>query len=188
MSKNWPHSGQDPRDPAQDSMSGTRVSQEGRPPDELTRLLPNRLDSTPYLLPDDPAVSPYNLWTVRIVRLITIIFASVTFLWWILLLVSLFITPPGLHVRGSPFFAFGYSTIAFLILAVELLFFAAPSKAARILSLVSAILLLSDTIIIAAVTKTRHEEAWVGTASVIWATLVAIWAVVVDRTVQVRIA
>lgn len=186
MNKNWPRNGQDARDPGRDGVSASRISEEGRPPDELTRLLPNRLDSTPYLSPDDPAVSPYNLWTVRIVRLITVVFACVGFLWWMLLLISLFITPPGLHVRGSPFFAFGYSSIAFLILAVELLFFAVPSRAARIMSLVSAVLLLVDTIIIAAVNRTRHEQAWAGTASVIWATLVAIWAVVVDRTVQVR--
>ncbi|KAK5654994.1 hypothetical protein OQA88_6753 [Cercophora sp. LCS_1] len=183
MSKNWPHS--DHRDPSRDGAgSRTSDSDDRRPPDELTRLLPNRLDSTPYLSPDDPAVSPYNLWAVRIVRVTTVGFTCLTFLWWVLLLVSLFITPPGLHVKGSPFFAFGYASVAFLALLVELLFFAVPSRSARIMSLVTAVLLLTDMIIILAVRKTRHEEIWVGAASVIWATLMAIWVVVADRTVQ----
>ena len=181
MNKNWPHS--------DSGQTGARRSDgddgEAAPSDELTRLLPNRLDSTPYLSPDDPAVSPYNLWSVRLVRLATVALTCITFLWWVLLLVSLFITPPGLHVRGSPFFAFGYASIAFLTLLTELFFFAAPSRSARVLSIVSAVLLLVDTIIILAVTKTRHEEVWVGVASVAWATLMATWAVVADRTVQV---
>ncbi|KAK3934478.1 hypothetical protein QBC46DRAFT_399669 [Diplogelasinospora grovesii] len=154
------------------------------PPNEHTRLLPNRLDSTPYLSPDDPAVSPYNLWTVRLVRWVTVIFTCITFVWWMLMLVSAFITPPGLHARGSPFFAFSYTTLAFFTLVVALLFFAVPSKPSRVLSIAIAVLLLVNMIIILAVEKTRHEEAWVGVASAIWATLMALWAVVADRTVQ----
>ncbi|KAK3330385.1 hypothetical protein B0H66DRAFT_465930 [Apodospora peruviana] len=153
-------------------------------PDEHTRLLPNRLDSTPYLSPDDPAVSPYNLWTVRLVRVVTVILTCLTFLWWVLLLVSVFVTPPGLHVRGSPFFSFSYASIAFFMLVTELLFFSVPSKSVRVLSIIAAMLLLVDTVVILAVAQTRHEELWVGAASVIWATLIAIWAVAADRTVQ----
>lgn len=46
-------------------------------PDERTRLLP--AESTPsnragYLSPDDPAVSPYNLWSVRFMRYFTVAF------------------------------------------------------------------------------------------------------------------
>ncbi|KAK3372510.1 hypothetical protein B0H63DRAFT_401128 [Podospora didyma] len=154
------------------------------PPDEHTRLLPNRLDSTPYLSPDDPAVSPYNLWSVRLVRYATVLFTLLTFIWWILVFISAFITPPGLHSRGSPFFAFSYTTITLITLLATLIFFAVPSKSSRVISIVTAGLLLVDTIIILAVTKTRHEELWVGVASVIWATLMAAWAVTADRVVQ----
>lgn len=155
------------------------------PPNEHTRLLPNRLDSeAPYLSPDDPAVTPYNLFTVRFARYLTIFFAFVTFLWWILLLISLFITPPGLSTRGSGFFGFSYASVALLDLVVLLLFFSAPSKSARILALVMAVLLLINMIIIVAVPKIRHEEIWTGVASVVWALLVAIWTLVADRTVK----
>ncbi len=137
-------------------------------PDERTRLLPNRIDSNPrYLRPNDPAVSPYNLWSVRAIRSVTVLLTIVTFLWYLVTLISLFVTPPGLHLRGSHFFAFSYTSIALATLIVTLLFFAAPSKSARVLAATSALLLLVNTIIIAAVEKTRHEEAWVGIASVV---------------------
>lgn len=152
--------------------------------DEHTRLLPNRVDSAPYLSPDDPAVSPYNLWTVRFVRWVTVALAGVSFVWWVLMIVAVFITPPGLHVRGSPFFSFAYATIAFLTLVISLLFFSTPSKLARVLSIINALALLVHLIIILAVPGLRHAEIWAGIASVAWASLMAIWFVAADRTVQ----
>lgn len=138
-------------------------------PDEHTRLLPNRItsDVPVYLSPDDPAVSPYNLWTVRAIRYVTIFLTAVAFLWWLLQLISMFVTPPGLHTRGSIFTAFSYASVALTTLIVTLLFFAAPSRSARLLAAISAVLLLVNTIIIAAVERLRHEEAWVGIASVV---------------------
>lgn len=182
MKRFWAHRGTEAGRPG-DSPPPGRVS-EDRPPDEHTRLLPNRLDSTPYLSPDDPAVSPYNLWTVRIVRYVTVALTVITFAWWVLMIVSVFITPPGLHVRGSPFFAFCYASIALFALAVSLLFFSVPSRWSRVLSIVTAVLLLVDAILILAVPRLRHEELWVGVASVAWASLMAIWTVAADRTVQ----
>ncbi|KAK4128393.1 hypothetical protein N657DRAFT_564085 [Parathielavia appendiculata] len=161
-----------------------RTSEDHAPANEHTRLLPNRVDSTPYLSPDDPAVSPYNLWTVRAVRWVTVAFTCLTFVWWVLMIVSNFITPPGLHVRGSPFFAFAYASIALLTLIVSLLFFSVPSRLARILSIVNAVVLLVDAVVILVVPGLRHAEIWAGVASAIWAALMAIWFVTADRTVQ----
>lgn len=156
---------------------------------EHTRLLPNRIDSTTgpvggYLSPSDPAVSPYNLFTVRLFRSLTILFTLLAFAWWVLLLVSVFVTPPGLHVRGSPFFAFSYASVSLLTLVVLLLFFAIPSKSARILSFVTGGVLVVNVIITLAVARLRHEEGIVGTISVVWALLVAVWSGVVGRTVK----
>lgn len=159
---------------------------EHRAPDEHTRLLPNRLDSDVpphYLSPDDPAVSPYNLFTVRLIRYITIFLTVITALWWIAQLISTFVTPPGFHVRGGGFFAFSYASVALVVLIVSLAFFSAPSKSSRILSLVMVVLLLVHMIVALAVESIRHEEAWVGVASVIWALLVATWVLVADYTV-----
>jgi magnesium-transporting ATPase (P-type) len=109
-------------------------------PDEHTRLLPNRVDSSRGMLsPDDPSVSPYNLWSIRILRYLTIFFAVVTFVWWIILLVSAFATPPGFHTRGSGFFAFGYATLTLANMVFTLIFFGVPSKALRILAIVMSV-------------------------------------------------
>lgn len=173
--------------PSEDRPSESYVA-DPPPPNEHTRLLPNRLDDDlphrGYLSPDDPAVTPYNLFAVRFTRYLTVFFALVTFLWWVLHLVSVFITPPGLFTRGSGFFGFSYASIALTTLIVALLFFAAPSRAARVLSIVMSILLLANVIIILAVQKTRHEEAWTGIASVTWAFLMSVWALIADRTVK----
>ncbi|ROV97633.1 hypothetical protein VSDG_04668 [Cytospora chrysosperma] len=154
---------------------------------EHTRLLPNRLDGdapSHFLSPDDPAVTPYNLFAVRFTRYLTVFFALITLLWWVLQLVSMFITPPGLFTRGSGFFGFSYASVALATLIVTLMFFAAPSRAARVTSAVMSALLLANVIIILAVQKTRHEEAWTGIASVTWAFLVSVWALVSDQTVK----
>lgn len=191
--KNWPHNGHGASDHGRDrdDLAGGRssIDTHHHEPDEHTRLLPNRVDSTgiPYLSPDDPAVSPYNLWTVRLVRAVTVVLTFLTFIWWVLMLVSVFVTPPGLHARGSPFFAFSYTTVALITLITILMFFAVPSQPARVVSIVTAVLLLVDVVIMLAVQKTRHEELWVGVASVVWATLMAVWAVAADRTVQVSL-
>jgi hypothetical protein len=91
----------------------------------------------------------------------------IAFVWWIVLLVSTFVTPPGFHIRGSGFFTFSYASLAFANLLLTLLFFAVPSKAVRITSLVTAGLLLVNAILLISVQQTRYEEGWVGMASVL---------------------
>lgn len=158
---------------------------ERAPPDEHTRLLPNRLDSTRGMLrPDDPAVSPYNLWSIRLLKYLTTLFTLVTFVWWILLLVSAFATPPGFHTRGSGFFAFSYASLTFANMLFTLIFFGVPSKAVRILAIVMAFFLAIDTIVLLSVAQTRYEEGWVGTVSVAWALLMSLWTLLTDRMVK----
>jgi pimeloyl-ACP methyl ester carboxylesterase len=151
--------------------------------DERTRLLPPPVQDG-YLSPDDPAVSPYNLWSVRFSRYFTVLFAIISFLWWVLLLVSIFISPPGMHSRGSGFYDVSFSTLTLGLLITVLLFFSSPSKAAQVTCLVIAVLLLFDTIIIVAVPRLRVEEGWVGISSVIWALLMSIFTIATDRLVQ----
>ena len=108
---------------------------EHAPPDERTRLLPHREDSSRVLLtPDDPAVTPYNLWSIRVLRYVTLVFAFATFVWWVLLLVSAFATPPGFHEPGSGFYAFSYASMTLANMLLVLLFFGVPSQSMRALS------------------------------------------------------
>jgi len=164
----------------------SRRSFEGEEPTERTRLIQQRpppVQRDGYLDPDDPAVSPYNLWTVRFLRYFTVLFAVITFIWWVLLLVSIFVSPPKMHSRGSGFFDFSYTTLTTGNLLVALLFFITPSRAMRILTVVIAGLLLVDMIIILAVGRVRLEEGWVGIASVVWATVMALWCALTDKVV-----
>ncbi|KAI9172064.1 hypothetical protein HJFPF1_01556 [Paramyrothecium foliicola] len=159
---------------------------EQAPADEHTRLLPNRVDSSRAVMlsPDDPAVSPYNLWTVRLLRLLTILFTVLTFIWWVILLVSAFATPPGFHTRGSGFFAFSYASLTLANMLFTLIFFGVPSRAVRILAAIMAFTLIVNMILILSIERTRYEEGWVGTTSVIWALLMSLWTLITDRTVK----
>ncbi|OAA64860.1 integral membrane protein [Cordyceps fumosorosea ARSEF 2679] len=155
------------------------------PPDEHTRLLPNRVDSSRGMLtPDDPAVTPYNLWSIRLLRWVTVSLALVAFFWWVLVLVSTFATLPGFHVRGGGFYAYAFASLALADVLLTLVFFEVPSRAFRVLSLIMAFVLMLDMIIILAVKQTRYEEGWVGVVSVVWALLMSLWTILVDRTVQ----
>ncbi|KAL3461067.1 hypothetical protein BJX64DRAFT_170547 [Aspergillus heterothallicus] len=155
---------------------------EQRPPDERTRLLLPR-ENDGYLSPDDPAVSPYNLWSVRALRGLSSTFLAISFVWWTFLLVSLFVSAPALHTRGSGFFAFAYTTLTVGYLLFGVLFFAVPSKPMTIWGIVLAIFLFIDMIITVAVPRIRVEEGWVGIATVVWATLIAIYNIIQNRYV-----
>lgn len=155
-------------------------------PTERTRLLdrprpPPNADG--YLDPDDPAVSPYNLWTVRAMRYLTVLCLVITFLWWVLLLVSIFVSPPGLHTRGSGFFDFAYTCLTLGNLLVVTIFFVTPAQGLRITTAIIAVLLAINMIIILAVPRIRLEEGWVGIASVVWAFVMTIWCILTDRVV-----
>ncbi len=116
-------------------------------------------------------------------RYMTILFLIVTFLWWVLLLVSIFVSPPGLHSRGSGFFDFAYTNLTLGNLLVVTIFFVTPAKGLRITTAVIAVLLAVNMIIILAVPRVRLEEGWIGIASVVWALLMSIWCILTDRVV-----
>jgi len=88
-----------------------------------------------------------------------------------------------MHSRGSGFFDFSFTTLTVGNLLIALLFFATPSSAARVTCLIIAVILLVDMILIVAVPKLRFEEGWVGIASVVWALVISVWAVMTDRVV-----
>lgn len=166
------------------SASRRDAPRESEDANERSRLLPqNEVPRGGYLSPDDPAVSPYNLWSVRALRWFEVVFLAITFLWWVLLLISIFVSPPRFNSRGSGFFDFSFTTLTIGNILVALIFFAVPSAAMSILSMSISVLLLIDMIIILAVPQIRVEEGWVGISSVIWAALIAFYNVIANRTV-----
>lgn len=129
-------------------------------------------------------VSPYNLFRVRAVRYFEVLFLMLTFLWWVLLLVSIFVSPPHFNSRGSGFFDFSYTTLTIGNILIALLFFAVPSTPMGVLSGVLSILLIVDMIVILAVTRIRVEEGAIGIASVVWAAIIGLYNVLANRTVR----
>jgi pimeloyl-ACP methyl ester carboxylesterase len=107
----------------------------------------------------------------------------ISFVWWVLLLVSIFVSPPGMHSRGSGFFDFAFTCLTLGNLLVAVIFFVAPAKALRITTAIITGLLLIDMIIILAVPRIRLEEGWPGIASVVWAVVIAAWCILTDRVV-----
>jgi pimeloyl-ACP methyl ester carboxylesterase len=114
---------------------------------------------------------------VRALKALSVILLVITFIWWILLLVSMFVTPPMMQTRGSGFFNFSYTTLTLGNLIFGLLFFAVPSKPMTVWGLVLAVLLFADMIIISSFPRIRTQEGWVGIVSVVWAALIAIYNV-----------
>lgn len=173
---------------AEGASGGSRPPPARDEPDERAPLIPRERErhqphSDGYLDPDDPAVSPYNLWTVRLMRHLTVLFLTVNFVWWVLLLVSIFVSPPGLNTRGSGFFDFSYTTLTAGNLLVALLFFTSPSKAMRILLGVLTVLLLVDMLVIVIIGRLRLEESWPGIASIVWSVAMSAWCLLTDRIV-----
>jgi pimeloyl-ACP methyl ester carboxylesterase len=121
---------------------------------------------------------------VRALRYFEVLFLMITFVWWVLLFVSIFISPPKMHSRGSGFFDVAFTTLTLGNILVALLFFATPSTPMGILAMAVSVLLLVDTVIIVSVGRLREEEGWVGIASVIWATLIGLYNVITNRTVK----
>ena len=179
---------EDDQRPTTSSSSTRDTPRQSEDTNERTRLLPQQQRQQPrgqgYLSPDDPAVSPYNLWSVRALRWFELVFLVITFLWWVLLLVSIFVSPPKFNSRGSGFFDFSFTSLTVGNLLVGLIFFAVPSAAMSILSMATSVLLLIDMIIILAVPQIRVEEGWVGIASVIWAAFIGFYNVITNRTVK----
>ncbi|KAJ5934052.1 hypothetical protein N7466_003599 [Penicillium verhagenii] len=151
-------------------------------PTERTGLLAASRDQG-YLSPDDPAVSPYNVWSVRALRAMTLLALAISFMWWTFLLISIFVSTPTMHTRGSGFFAFSYTTLATGYLVLGLLFFAVPSKPITIWGSILTVLLLVDLTVILAMPRIRLEEGWVGIASIAWAAAISLYQVIQNHTV-----
>ena len=106
--------------------------------------------------------------------------------WWIVLFISIFVNVPGLYTRGSGFIELAYAFITNFALINSITFFATPlPRGVRALSLILSIFLFVNALIILLAPPLRHQEGWVGLATVLWAAVVGgIWTIVTDRVVE----
>ncbi|TGZ81883.1 hypothetical protein EX30DRAFT_305963 [Ascodesmis nigricans] len=137
-----------------------------------------------HLSPDDPAVSPYNLFSVRSLRWISVILLLVSFLWWLVLLISTFITIPAFYTRGSGWFGFSYATLATGTMLAVLMFYGTPSKTERGLWFGTLFFLFVNLIIIVSAEPIREGENWSGIVSCAWALIITGWAILCDTVVE----
>lgn len=190
--------------------NGVVVSQDGEP-NERSALLGNHEASTQTTAPipaqeprvqfhpiqqaqlqsryrptpeEEESITPYNFKSVRVLRYFTIFFTCLTSIWVILLLISLFATPPGMAARGSGFVELVFALCTFLILLIEVLFYAVPSGFSVAVSCVLVILLLVDSILAAALNSLRYDLGWVGIATIFWTALMSVWVVFCGRMVE----
>lgn len=120
------------------------------------------------LSPDDPKVSPMNLYSVKVIKLIIWVMWVINSICFFILILSDFISIPGLNNRGRSFLEVDLVIICALSNLLTLWCFVYPAYYERILGYVSAILFAIDFIVIVSVTYLRHQFGWIGNLLVLW--------------------
>ena len=170
-------------------MVGSRRNTPPPDADERTALLPDnenghQVQQQHHLSANDPAVSPYNLLRVRTLRYASIGLLALAGLWWLLLLISTFVTPPGLHTSGGGWWSFSFATLSFALLLTLLLFYRTPSHTERVLYALTLLFTFTSLLLLVIPSGTRHAESFTGLASAAFAVFVAAWCIICDRTVE----
>ncbi|ODQ62002.1 hypothetical protein WICANDRAFT_49178 [Wickerhamomyces anomalus NRRL Y-366-8] len=125
------------------------------------------LERQPLLSPDDPGVSPLNVSNVKISKFILNGFAFLSTIWFILLLLSDFVSIPGLNNKGRSFLEINFIMISIYAALTTLLFFKIPSQFERLLGYITGGII--GFIILLLLIFQREEMGLIGSLSVIWA-------------------
>ncbi|KAK9475420.1 uncharacterized protein V1510DRAFT_409143 [Dipodascopsis tothii] len=149
-------------------------------------ISPEPSEQTPLLiLSDDPTTHPYNMFVIRLMRKLSFVFLAFSVLMFVLLLISVFFTIPGLHSRGSGYLTMFFFLVSIGNLSISLFSFALPSRLERILNLVLAGVLLIDFIILLSDGRLRHQEGhMLGVLTQLWTIFTALWVVGCDAAVE----
>lgn len=121
-----------------------------------------------HLSPDDPLVSPMNLYKVRALRVVTIGVLLINSVLFFAFLLSDFIAIPGLNNRGKSFLELMLITLCGLSNVLTLWCFSIPSYYERILGYVSAGLIAFDFIIVFTIPYMRDQFGLIGIFTVLW--------------------
>lgn len=107
-----------------------------------------------------------------------------TLAWWLLLILTTFVTFPGFGQRGSGFFAFAYTTLTAENILLGLAFFTIPSAPMFLWTSAMTLFLFVNLMIIVCVPQLRQEEGWIGIVSVVWALIVSTYILFQTRLVN----
>lgn len=120
------------------------------------------------LSPDDPIVSPMNLYSIKVIKLIIWVMWVINCICFFILILSDFISIPGMNNRGRSFLEVDLVVICAFSNLLTLWCFVYPAYYERILGYVSAALFAIDFIVIVSVTYLRHQFGWIGNLLVFW--------------------
>lgn len=136
----------------------------------------------PLLSPDDPSVSPLNVHSVKIAKIILNVNAFLSTIWFILLLLSDFVSIPGFNNRGRSFIEINFIIISLFATLSSLLFFQVPSQLERKLGyFISGVLLLILSLLLL---FQRTSTGLVGTIACSWAILTNIFTSISEYLVE----
>ncbi|KAJ8097632.1 hypothetical protein POJ06DRAFT_261947 [Lipomyces tetrasporus] len=144
--------------------------------DERTRLL---------ISAEDPAINPYNIFWIRTMRRLSLLFAVFAVIMFLLFLISMFFTIPALHTRGGNFLIMMLVLVSIGNLAISLFAFGIPSKSERIVNWMMMAFLLIDLIFIVSAPKLRNYEGNVlGILIMLWTIFSAGWVLACNLAVE----
>lgn len=130
---------------------------------EQTPLLNQRL-----LDPDDPKVSPLNLYKVRMLKVLVIALVIVNAVFFFAFLLTDFIAIPGLNNRGKSFLELGLVLVSLLTNLLTMWCFVVPAYYDRILGYVSVGLLAVDFIVVFSIAYMRDQFGLIGNFILLW--------------------
>lgn len=137
------------------------------PPEPISEPIDE--ERQPLITPEDPAVSPLNVSKVHYGKVIlncTTFFSSI---WFMLLLLSDFVSIPGMNNPGRSFLELNWLFIALFSSISRLLFFDVPSEIERMLSLVTSGIIGFDLLLL--VLAHRRTTGAVGFLCCFWCLL-----------------
>ncbi|CCH41792.1 putative membrane protein [Wickerhamomyces ciferrii] len=147
-----------------------------------TNQFPNDSERQPLLSPDDPGVSPLNVSNVKIAKLLLNTFSFLSTIWFILLLLSDFVSIPGLNNKGRSFLEINFVLVSLYSTLTTLAFFKIPSKLERLLGYITAGVI--GFVIILLLLFQREQMGKVGTLSALWAFLTIIFTSISEYLVE----
>lgn len=121
-----------------------------------------------YLSPDDPVVSPMNLYKIRLLRWCLVVVFAINCLLFFAFLLSDFIAIPGLNNRGKSFLELDLMILNVLTNLVTLWCFVVPAYYERILGYISAGLIVLDFIVMFTIPYMRDQFGLIGTFILLW--------------------
>ncbi|ODV92389.1 hypothetical protein CANCADRAFT_56062 [Tortispora caseinolytica NRRL Y-17796] len=152
-------------------------------PTESTRLLPSEGRGLASLSPDQ-VLNPYDAFLVRFFYGLTIALIVLSLMWWIIQILNVFVTLPGLYSPGGGFTSLGYTEICVISLILSLLFFSIPSTIDLHLCVSMACVAAFDLILIVASKRLRREEGLYGILTAVATVVVLAWTSIIAHMVR----